>query len=619
MKPSSQSTYLAPKSAQNAAQPEASKPLRIVLAGNPNVGKSVVFHALSGVYANVSNFPGTTVETAKADINLGEGKTAYLEDSPGIYGLAGLTDEEKVAEAAILEADLVINVIAAPTIERDLFLTQQLLDYGLQVIVAVNQMDELATSGRTLDLARLENHLGVPVVGMSAQKGEGLDALRHRLMDAKRGHPMAEAPPADILRALEKQPIEQLKLFGLRRQFINRLVKTVIQRPASPSATTQSSSVSRRLGHWLLHPVIGAMATIIVLLALYQIVGVWVAGDLVNLIEGKLMLELVVPAIQQGLGLFLPKSGVLFQLLAGEFGVLTMSLQYIVGVLFPLVLGFYIYLSILEDCGYLPRLAVLSDGLLSKVGLNGRAIIPMILGLGCVTMATVSTRMLASSRERTIAAALLAITIPCSAQLGVIMGLMAVAGGLWGWAIYLGLLLVLFGLIGSVLNRILPGRSTALMMDLPPLRWPNLKNVSQKTWIRTKGFVFEAAPLFVLGSLIVSILQVTGGLTLLQQLLSPLVVGLLKLPAEAAQVFVMGMVRRDFGVAGLFFLASKLSAVQVLTSLVTITLFVPCLASATVLWKERGRLESSVILVASWLAAFLVGGVVAHTAFWLHL
>jgi ferrous iron transport protein B len=289
-----------------------------------------------------------------------------------------------------------------------------------------------------------------------------------------------------------------------------------------------------------------------------------------------------------------------------------MSIQYIFGVLFPLVLGFYVYISILEDCGYLPRIAVLSDAVLSRIGLNGRAVIPLILGLGCVTMATVSTRVLTSQRERTIASTILAITIPCSAQLGVIMGLMALAGGFKGWAIYCAILVTILLVLGTALDKLLPGKSSALVLDLPPMRLPAMKNIAIKTWVRTKGFLLEAAPLFMLGSLLVAISQATGWLDGIQDLLKPVTVSLLHLPAESAQAFIMGMVRRDFGAAGLLFLANQMTAVQILTSLVVITLFVPCIASATVIWKERGIRETAIVLVGSWLLAFGAGALVCR-------
>lgn len=578
----------------------------VALAGNPNVGKSVVFHSLTGEYANVSNFPGTTVGVMQT--HWFEGIT--LADTPGVHGLSGLSEEERIAETSLMAADVVVNVVSAVSLQRDLFLTQQLIDWGCKLLLLVNQLDEAEAQGIQIDLARLETLLGVPVIGCVATKNKGLERVRQRLSEARSGNKTPDWPSNnEQARQLEQEPSQRLKLYGLRRQHCNTVIKQVVRHPHTQSGPV---TLSLRLGQWLLHPVMGAVALLAVLLALYQVIGVWVAGDLVDLLEGQLLLGYVIPWIQQNLALTLPPENWLFRLLAGEFGLVTMSIQYIIGVLFPLVGGFYLYLSILEDCGYLPRLAVLADGLLSRLGLNGRAMIPIILGLGCVTMATISTRVLTSQRERTIANVLLGITIPCSAQLGVIMGMAAIAGGFNAWLVFIAILFSLFIAIGTVLNKILPGKSTALVMDLPPLRLPQPRNVAKKTWSRTWGFLAEAAPLFVLGAALVSVSQITGLLDWLETSLAPLTEGMLHLPGEAASAFVMGMVRRDFGLAGFNLLKESLSATQILTSLVVITLFVPCIASATVMWKERGWLEGAGVLTASWVLAFSVGAVVTR-------
>jgi ferrous iron transport protein B len=586
----------------------------LALAGNPNVGKSVLFHALSGQYVQVSNFPGTTVSLTQAKLQGTQGEEVMLEDTPGVYGLSGLSDEEQVAESSLLNADAVLNVVSALTLKRDLFLTQQLLDWGLPLLVVVNQLDEAEARGLNLDLRKLETLLGVPVVGCVATTGEGVEQVKQRWPEACKGKRLSDLPEnRDDLRALEKNQGSRLQLYGHRRHYVNQLVAQVL------SSTLSSGQVlgfwgklSKGLASALLHPVWGTLALVAVLLSLYQLIGVWVAGDLVGLLEGKLLIGYALPVVQKLVSLVLPVGSPFYELIAGEFGLLTMGPQYLLGVVFPLVLGFYLYLSILEDCGYLPRLAVLADGLLTRMGLNGRAMIPIILGLGCVTMATISTRVLTSQRERTIANALLAITIPCSAQLGVIMGMVAIAGGLRAWVVYLFILFGLFVGIGAVLNKLLPGKSSGLVLDLPPLRWPQPKNILKKTWSRSWGFMVEATPLFLIGAALVSVAQITGLLHLLEEGLAPVTEAMLQLPGSTASAFIMGMVRRDFGLAGFNALKHQLSPVQLMTSLVVITLFVPCIASATVLWKERGWKEGFWVLLTSWSLAFGVGAVVCR-------
>jgi len=269
-------------------------------------------------------------------------------------------------------------------------------------------------------------------------------------------------------------------------------------------------------------------------------------------------------------------------------------------------------MSTLEDSGYLPRIAALSDRLMSGIGLNGRAVIPMILGFGCITMATMTTRILGSERERRIATALMAFAIPCSAQLGVVVALLAAAGGGTIAIAYGAIMVLIFGVLGLALDRVLPGKSTDLLIDLPPLRLPRPRNVLTKTYHKTVMFLKEVSLYFVAGALLLSILEITGALAALQGLLAPLTVGWLALPAAASDAFVMGFVRRDFGAAGLYDLG--LTGTQILVALVTITLFVPCIASVLIILKERGRLFTAAVWFGSVGLAFFVGGVVARLA-----
>jgi len=252
---------------------------------------------------------------------------------------------------------------------------------------------------------------------------------------------------------------------------------------------------------------------------------------------------------------------------------------------------------------------VLVDRALSAIGLNGRAVIPLIIGFGCVTMATITTRLLGTQREKTIATAILGLTIPCSAQLGVILGLLGKTGSWTAWATYVATMGAVLVALGTVLDRLLPGRSSALLIDLPPLRLPLWRNVGRKTFTKSVAFLQEAVPLFLFAALAVGVCKVTGLLTTISQALSPLVVGVLHLPREAAAAFLMGLIRRDFGAAGLTDMALRPS--QTVVALVVITLFVPCIATVVVLFKERGWREAAVLWGGSWVLAFAIGGALA--------
>jgi ferrous iron transport protein B len=363
----------------------------------------------------------------------------------------------------------------------------------------------------------------------------------------------------------------------------------------------------------MLRPITGIPILLITLYVMYQVIGVFVAQTIVNFTEGIVMGEYYHNFILHVLGGLLNSSTLIGQLLIGEFGLLTMVPVYILGLLLPLVIGFYFFLSILEDSGYLPRIAALVDRVLTALGLNGRAIIPMILGFGCVTMATMTTRLLGTKREKFIATMLLGLAIPCSAQLGVIAGLIAPLG-FKALMIYSITIFAVFAITGTILNKLLPGKSSDLMIDLPPIRLPRLINVLRKTYIKSLMFLKEASPLFIIGGLLITILQYTGLLDTIANSLSPITVGFLKLDPRVSQAFIMGIVRRDFGAAGLNSLATQgvLSSAQLIVSLVAITLFVPCIAAIMVIFKERSWQESALIWIGSFIISFLTAGILAQ-------
>ncbi|MBS3902143.1 MAG: ferrous iron transporter B, partial [Dethiobacter sp.] len=393
------------------------------------------------------------------------------------------------------------------------------------------------------------------------------------------------------------------EIYLRRRQRVNEIIADVVQ------AKDVVKKWNKILGQWAVRPITGVPILFAILMAMYWFIGVFVAQTVVGLTEETIMLGIYSEFITALIFRFFSPEGFFGLLLAGEFGLLTMAPVYLFGLLLPLVVGFYLALSLLEDSGYLPRLATLVDRMLTGLGLNGRAIIPVILGFGCVTMATITTRLLGSKRERIIATALLGVTIPCSAQIGVIAGLIAPLGFSY-LALYVLIIFTVFVFLGTVLNKLLPGESTHLLIDLPPLRLPQVKNVLTKTYLKSLAFIKEAAPLFLLAAVAITVLAYTGALTGLQNLLAPLTEGWLRLPRETATAFVMGIMRRDFGAAGLYSLV--LTPQQTLIGLVTITLFVPCIACIMVMVKERGWKDGTFIWVGSLVIAFLAGGLVAR-------
>lgn len=592
----------------------------LVLVGNPNVGKSVFFNALTGKYVDVSNFPGTTV-----DISTGRFDEYIVEDTPGIYGVSSFNDEEKVARDVIINADLVLNVIDGVHMHRDIFLTQQLIDMGKKVIVAVNLIDEVTKNGIKVNIKKLSEQLGVDAVATSALKGIGMEEIKEKIKDARLGiktdgvqelldrYVGSEVSEAEALLLLEEDEVlserKGMPLGGMREEIYKsrRLrVDTIIDGVISDSYN--GTSTSTKLGRLLLKPITGIPILLAVLAGMFWFIGVFIAQTVVGFTEVTVMEGIYKPFIEAILG-FIPKESFFRSLIIGDFGVFTMIPIYILGLLLPLTVGFYLLMSLLEDSGFLPRIAVLSDKSLSRVGLNGRAIIPLILGFGCVTMATMTTRLLGSRRERVIATFLLGLTIPCSAQFGVIIGLLTPLGLKYIIA-YTLILIIIFGVSGTLLNKFLPGESTQLFIDLPPIRMPQLRNVMKKTLTKTKGFLLEATPIFAIGAVLITVLQYTGALTMIEHAIAPITQLWLKLPEEASIVFIMGIIRRDFGAAGLSRMI--LSNGQMLVALITITLFVPCVASVIMIFKERSKLEATAIWLGSFVIAFLIGGILAR-------
>lgn len=591
---------------------------RLVLAGNPNVGKSLFFHALTGVYVTVSNYPGTTL-----DISSGRYGDYRVIDTTGVYGVSSFNDEERIARDEIIGADLVVNTVDALHLERDLFLTQQIIDMRKPVIVALNMMDEAEKNGISIDIDRLEEELGVPVVPTVAVKNRGIEELKRRIEEAKIGNSCLSDDPehmrltamtgcaAEALLILEgdihvskRRGLEPLgrrqEIYDRRRARINGIIDKSLSR--SPA---EREPFSRKLSKLMLRPLTGIPLLLLLLFGLYQFVGVFIAQTVVGFTEETLLIGRYEPFIRGLVGRIFAPDSIPFAFLAGEFGLLTMPVTYILGLLLPLVVGFYLFLSVLEDSGYMPRIAVLTDRTLTRFGLNGRAVIPMLLGFGCVTMATITTRLLGSKREKFIAVFLLGLTIPCSAQLGVIAGLIAPLGILY----FIGFIAVIGAVYigaGTILNRIVPGKSTDLFIDLPTLRLPRPGNILRKTALKSFAFLKEAGLIFLIGSVVITLFQVTGFLGLLQRGLAPLTERFLGLPPETSTAFIMGIVRRDFGAAGLYGLS--LTNPQVFTALIVITLFVPCIAAMMIMIKERNWKEAALIWGGSWITAFAVGG-----------
>ncbi|MEJ5374972.1 MAG: ferrous iron transport protein B [bacterium] len=636
---------------------------KLLLVGNPNVGKSVLFSSLTGRYVTVSNYPGTTVEVSRGNARL-LGRLWQVIDTPGVNNLLPHSEDERVTRDLLMEegGHKVIQVADAKNLRRALLITLELAEMGLNQILVLNMEDEARDLGIQIDVHKLSEVLGIPVVTTVATRKKGLDRVIQSLEKMRVGScttsfaPEIEQAVADLEPLLPEAPISRRSLALMllcgdetlsawlnarvterdvaRIEQICRALQTKYEEPVAYVVNRQRllkadqivDQVMRkgiqefprrfqRIGDFSMHPIWGLPILLTVLFLIYLVVGRFGAGFLVDLIENEFFGQVLVPWTQKAAQLI--PIAFLRDLLVGQYGLVTMALTYALAIVLPIVGTFFFAFGVLEDSGYMPRLAVLVNKAFKLVGLSGKAVLPLLLGLGCDTMATLTARILDTKRERILVTLLLALGVPCSAQLGVILGML---GGLSMGAvlIWAGVVMATMLLVGFLAARVLPGEEGAFVLEIPPMRVPQLRNVLVKTTARVEWYLKEAVPLFILATLILFILDRIGVLETLQSTFQPLVSSWLGLPQRTTEAFLIGFLRRDYGAAGLYSLSrqGELDPIQVLVSLVTITLFVPCVANLMMIFKERGwRTAVSIVLVV-FPVAFGVGGLLNHVLRW---
>jgi ferrous iron transport protein B len=478
------------------------------------------------------------------------------------------------------EADLVIQVADARNIRRALMLTAQLAAYRTPAVLALNMVDEALAHGIAVDAKQLSNELGVPVVEMVAIEGRGLQQLREALPDAA---------PLRVPAGLDP---------GQQAAWAHD-VTTRVRHGSALSIARAQEALSRASRQ----PLTGLPILAAVLYLMYLFVGVFGAQALVGLFEEQLFGRGINPAAVWIVNHTIPFAFVR-DFFVGEYGLVTMGLTYAIAIVLPVVTTFFLLFGFLEDSGYLPRLAIFSDRIFRAMGLNGKAVLPMVLGLGCDTMATMTTRILATPKERLIAILLLALGIPCSAQLATILGIL---GGVSFSALVtlFGVVLTQMFVVGWLAGQLVRGERSDFIMELPPIRWPQLANIVRKTRMRVWWYLGEAVPLFLVGTLLLFSLDKLHALDGIAAIGRPIVTGLLDLPASTAQIFV------NYGAAGLFELArsGQLTGVQAVVALTVMTLFVPCVANFLMIVRERGlRTASALLALITPIAVFTGAG-----------
>jgi len=563
--------------------------MKILLMGNPNVGKSAVFSRLTGVHAIVSNYPGTTVGYTRGFMKLGE-ETAEVIDVPGTYTLEPTTEAEKIASQMLNTGDVVINVVNATNLERNLYLTLQLLERNIPVIVALNIWDDTGHRGIHIDLGRLEELLGVPVVPTVGLTGQGIKELVENI-------PRATSPQIP-----SQSRDERWATIGDIIDQVQRL-------------THRHHTWLERLEDASIKPLTGVIIALVILAVTFLVVR-FIGESLIGYVLDPLFTNLWAPVMLR-LSDLLGGSGILHDIVIGKiaggevdfvesFGLLTTGLYVPFAMVLPYIISFYLLLGLLEDVGYLPRLAVLMDTIMHRLGLHGYAIIPTMLGLGCNVPAILATRILESKRERFIAATLISIAIPCAALQAMIFGLVGQHGGQYVAIVY-GTLFVVWIILGIILNRVVRGFSPELLIEMPPYRLPPWRTVLQKLWFRVYGFLVEAIPIILGAVLVINILYILGIFSAIANFTAPVVTGLLGLPREAVTALVIGFLRKDVALGMLAPLA--LTADQLVIGSVVLAMFFPCVATFVVLLRELGvinMLKAAGIMIT---VALLTGGI----------
>jgi len=560
---------------------------KILLIGNPNVGKSVIFSRLTGVQVIASNYPGTTVEFTKGYMRLDDEKVEII-DVPGTYSLEPTSKAEEVAVDMIDQGDIIINVVDATNLERNLNLTLQLLKTKKPVIVALNIYDEARHTGIAIDVPKLQEILGVPVVPTCAITAEGIKTLVSSIRKARIGDYKYEEDE--------------------RWHEIGNIISSI------QKISHKHHTFMERMGDASIKPATGIPLALILMFTIFWVIRL-IGEGLTTLVFEPIFEKLWAPLMMK-LSAIMGSGGFIHDILIGKliggkidflesFGLLTTGLFVPFAVVLPYIIAFYLVLSFLEDSGYLPRLGVLVDNIMHKLGLHGLSIIPMMLGLGCNVPGVMGTRILETRRERFIAMTLMAIAVPCMAQLAMIVGLVGKAGT-FGLLLVFGTLFIVWLVLGIIMNLFIKGESPEIFTEIPPYRIPYWGALFKKLWMRVKWFLREAVPFVILGVFVVNILYVLHIIDFIAKFTAPIVTRVFGLPADAIAALVIGFLRKDVAVGMLAPL--NLTLKQLVIASVILAMYFPCFATFVVMLRELGikdMLKSVLIMLIS---TIIVGG-----------
>ncbi len=643
---------------------ESKKTPIILLVGNPNIGKSVLFNNMTGMGVTVSNYPGTTVDFTEGYSKLKEFEFKIL-DLPGVYSLGTGSIEQIVARNKILELkdkSIIVNVVDASNLERNLILTLELLELEAPMIICLNMIDEAEKKGIKINYNKLHQLLGIPVVPTIAIRGYGVDELIKIVISVYEGKTILKPirlqfgkdiekiidslvkllkennfrvkfnlPEREIaIRILEKDPLileqvkdtsptiyeEAIKLTSLIEAEHGESSIVRIMKERNALATHIASIVKEfhkpvqsfkdKLDLITTRPLTGIPVMIAVLtgLLLFLIFGGGFLEELFSLGWNTAIKPLI-----SNISNLISNNMINTVFIEG----LTLGVEATLSIVLPYVFTFYIILGLLEDTGYLARIAFLTDSVMHKLGLHGKSVIPLMMGLGCSVPAIMSTRILATKRERVIASFIITL-IPCSARISVILAIIGSYIGVIPVILLFACIIVIVFISGYLLNKVLKGEKTGLVMEIPPYRTPQIKNILKKTWLRIKDFLTVALPIIIIGSILLGGLKYFNLLTFISSIFAPLTVGLLGLPAVTGVVLIFGVLRKELAaimlieVLGTSNLLTVLTPVNLIVFALVISLYIPCIATFAVIGRELGLKYAFIIPVATITIAFLIGG-----------
>ncbi|HLA28020.1 MAG TPA: ferrous iron transport protein B [Syntrophales bacterium] len=639
---------------------------RVLLLGLPNVGKSTVFSRLINDRVSISTHPGTVVEIKRGALKV-EGDNIEIIDIPGVYNLLSNADNEKVARNILIDEtpDLVVQVADAKNIKRSLALTALLAEFRLPLVLVLNMVDEAAQKGIKVKRHKLEDMLGASVIETVASEGAGIAALITALGTARIPSfpsrlPFVLTDAMQRLTALmpdERQPEwkkRALSLFSLAdeqetarwaqqisalnnndaarsgmaeaKKSLYQPLDLIIYRANNAWAEAvftesiyftpiSSTLLLDRIGNMALTPIAGFLILFIMLVVLYFIVGKFAAGYLVDFLV-KDFFGLVVASFLNNIVVMIPYAPAR-ELIMGEYGLYAMAIVPLLGLVLPVIVVFFFTFGFIEDSGYFTRLSILLNRLFSKIGLNGKAVLPMVLGFSCVTMATLSTRVLDSKRERFIAIFLLSLGIPCSAKLSMILVILAQVSFAAFFVVF-GVVFSLTIAAGFILSRLMTVDPSYFIMEIPPIRIPSMQNIIKKTSYRSLLFLREALPLFVIGALGLFLVEKIGLLVYLENFFAPVVKGFMGLPPQFAESLIMGFIRGEAGIAVLKKLVDTgvMDNRQLVVAMIVTILFIPCVANFLLIIKEQGAKKALAIILSVTACAIMTGGIMNYFFQW---